>query len=161
VETQKSISQWAEKTFGPVGSNFRVAVRAAEEMVELLRIVSVDGGAAEILVEAADVAIVLSRLADRLGFQVEMQPSNRRFRPAAHIASHANTALATAISLLSQGKDDLAVVFVNEVFLLLHDLAKRFDADLSEHIGSKMKINRQRQWKLDGSGHGYHVREKA
>lgn len=29
-------SRWAEKTFGPVASNMRVAVRAQEEMTELL-----------------------------------------------------------------------------------------------------------------------------
>jgi len=36
-ETQETISQWAEETFGPVGSNASVAARANQEMSELLR----------------------------------------------------------------------------------------------------------------------------
>lgn len=100
-ENQKTISEWAETTFGPAGSNARVAARANEEMAELLRCLTVDDNhvtkAAE---EIADVVIVLYRLAQRLG------------------------------------------------------------VDLHFEVNAKMAINRSRAWKQDGSGHGYHVREK-
>jgi NTP pyrophosphatase (non-canonical NTP hydrolase) len=75
--TQGRISQWAEETFGPVSSNARVAARANEEMAELLRALTADdknpGAAAEI----ADVMIVLYRLADRLGVDVQDQVNKK------------------------------------------------------------------------------------
>jgi hypothetical protein len=67
METQDTIANWANDTFGPVGSNARVAARANEEMAELLRKLAADDkhqGAPE---EIADVVIVLCRLATRLG----------------------------------------------------------------------------------------------
>ena len=88
-ETQATISTWANDTFGPSGSNARVAARANEEMAELLRALTADD---------ADVLIVLYRLATRLG------------------------------------------------------------VDLYAEVDRKMSINRAREWKLDATGHGYHVR---
>jgi Phosphoribosyl-ATP pyrophosphohydrolase. len=71
LETQKTISDWAESVFGPSSSNARVAARANEEMAELLRILTADDqnivDAAE---EIADVIIVLSRLATRMGIDL-------------------------------------------------------------------------------------------
>lgn len=64
-ETQESVSAWAVQTFGPVGSNLRVAARANEEMAELLRCLSVDDNSPNAPEECADVIIVLMRLLDR------------------------------------------------------------------------------------------------
>ena len=70
-ETQASISAWAEATFGPVGSNARVAARANEEMAELLRALTIDDtNFVAAIEEAADVFIVLYRLAERLGVDI-------------------------------------------------------------------------------------------
>lgn len=66
-ENQFTISEWAEKTFGPVGSNARVCARANEEMAELLRALTSDDDDLEASEEIADIVIVLYRLADRLG----------------------------------------------------------------------------------------------
>lgn len=99
-ETQDSISVWANETFGPSGSNIRVAARANEEMAELLRALSVDDHHPKAAEEMADVVIVLYRLAWRLG------------------------------------------------------------VDLHFEIDRKMTLNRKREWKQDGSGHGYHVRPR-
>lgn len=66
-ESQESISQWIEETFGPVGSNARVAARANEEMAELLRTVTIQDDHPEIAEELADLVIVLYRLATRVG----------------------------------------------------------------------------------------------
>lgn len=100
AETQQSVTEWANATFGVAGSNARVAARA-NEMAELLRAITVDDASPMAPAEVADVVIVLYRLATRLG--------------------------------------------VN-----LHD-----------EVDKKMAINRARQWKLDATGHGYHVRDKA
>ena len=72
-ETQATISLWAEETFGPVSSNARVAARANEEMSELLRILTIDDESLEALGEIADVFIVLYRLADCMGFDVQTE----------------------------------------------------------------------------------------
>jgi NTP pyrophosphatase (non-canonical NTP hydrolase) len=100
-ENQNTVSVWANETFGPPGSNLRVAARANEEMAELLRALSTDDNHPKALEECADIVIVLYRLVTCLG------------------------------------------------------------GDLETEIARKMATNRQRVWKNDGSGHGYHVREKA
>jgi NTP pyrophosphatase (non-canonical NTP hydrolase) len=97
-ETQTTVSEWADETFGPSTSNVRVAVRTNEEMAELLRALSTDESHPKAAEEVADIVIVLYRLATRLG------------------------------------------------------------VDLMTEIDLKMALNRSRNWKPDGSGHGYHVR---
>lgn len=67
TENQKSISEWAEETFGPAGSNARVAARANEEMAELLRKLTANDTESSAGEEIADVVIVLYRLATRMG----------------------------------------------------------------------------------------------
>jgi NTP pyrophosphatase (non-canonical NTP hydrolase) len=48
-----------------------------------------------------------------------------------------------------------------DVVIVLARLAWRNGADIFEAVDRKMQINRQRRWKLDGSGHGYHVRDRV
>jgi NTP pyrophosphatase (non-canonical NTP hydrolase) len=100
AETQHTIAEWADQTFGPSASNARVAARANEEMAELLRALTISDDNPHAVEEAADVVIVLYRLADRMG------------------------------------------------------------QDLHQAIDRKMQINRAREWAVDGSGHGRHVRDK-
>lgn len=101
IENQRTISNWANETFGPAGSNARVAARANEELAELLRALTADDQHPKAAEEVADTVIILYRLATRLGI------------------------------------------------------------DLHAEIDRKMAINRSREWKLDNTGHGYHVRDKA
>jgi len=101
METTQSIGRWASETFGDAGSNARVAARANEEMAELLRAATSDQPVEHLVVEAADVVIILARLAYRNGF------------------------------------------------------------DLWDEVEKKMAINRARVWRKDGTGHGYHVRDKS
>jgi NTP pyrophosphatase (non-canonical NTP hydrolase) len=101
METQQSISDWAEEAFGPVGSNARVAARANEEMAELLRALTADDRHPKAAEEMADVVIVLARLATRLGVELTIE------------------------------------------------------------VERKMAVNRAREWKRDGTGHGYHVRDRS
>lgn len=99
ADRQAEIAAWADETFGPAPSKARIAARANEEMAELLRHTTADGDPAAITEEAADVVIILFRLARECG------------------------------------------------------------VDLMQAVDAKMAKNRQRVWKLDGTGHGYHVRE--
>src|ERR1051325_7747529 len=70
-ESQKSIAEWAEQAFGKVGSNARVVGRANEEMAELVRAATSGKPPEKLVEEAADVVIVLYRLAERCGFCLE------------------------------------------------------------------------------------------
>ena len=66
-ETQKTVSAWTEATFGKASSNARVAARANEEMAELLRALTSDDNHPKAIEEAADIVIILYRLAERMG----------------------------------------------------------------------------------------------
>ena len=66
-ETQATINDWIERTFGAAGSNLSVAARANEEMAELLMGLAVDDEHPKALEECADIVIILYRLAERLG----------------------------------------------------------------------------------------------
>lgn len=66
LETQQTIARWAETTFGPA-TNLRVAVRANQEMAELLTALAQDEQHPEALEEIADIYITLCRVAESLG----------------------------------------------------------------------------------------------
>lgn len=99
-ETQKTICDWAEETFGPAPSLARIAARANEEMAELLRHATSGQAGEKLVEEAADVVIILYRIAENCGL------------------------------------------------------------DLLAAVDEKMVVNRAREWRLDKTGHGYHVRAK-
>jgi len=66
-EDQATINRWIEETFGATGSNFSVASRANQEMSELLMALAVDDHHPKAVEEAADIVIILFRLAEREG----------------------------------------------------------------------------------------------
>ena len=72
IETQRTIVEWADKEFGPVSGLSRVAARANAEMAELLRVVTSNQSnmLENAVYEAADVVIILYRLADIAGFDL-------------------------------------------------------------------------------------------
>lgn len=72
-ETQHTISAWTEATFGAASSNARVAARANEEMAELLRALTSDDNHEKAIEEAADVVIILYRLAHRMGVDLHAE----------------------------------------------------------------------------------------
>ncbi len=61
-ETQESITDWANETFGEPESNLSIALRAQEEMMELIGKLTDDDDSIEAPIEAADVIIILMRL---------------------------------------------------------------------------------------------------
>lgn len=69
-ENCETIGGWADRAFGPASSDARVAARANEEMAELLRAVTADLPPDIYLEEAADVVIVLCRLAHLHGIDL-------------------------------------------------------------------------------------------
>lgn len=161
METQASISTWAEQTFGPVSSNLRIAVRAAEEMAELLRAISTGQSRDQIVEEAADVAIVLYRLAERQRLVIEPYGCKRQgVRSQQEVAAEANQELALIIMRLSSRDDDRYIAYsLRQIFFCLEQLCQKRDRDLYVSITVKMQVNRSRQWCKDASGHGYHVQE--
>src|SRR4029079_14206397 len=64
---QRAISEWQKRTFGVPPSNLGIAIRANEEMAELLRCLARDDTDEAARMEVADVVIVLCRLVERLG----------------------------------------------------------------------------------------------
>ena len=67
IETQETISQWALETFGPTGSNLRVALRMNNEMAELIDKLAVNDNDPNAIEEAGDIIIVAMRLFERFG----------------------------------------------------------------------------------------------
>ncbi|MCU0881742.1 MAG: nucleotide pyrophosphohydrolase [Hyphomonadaceae bacterium] len=66
TETSSTIQSWAEPIFGPVADLSDLVDRAALELTELKQALA-DGETAEARVEAADVVILLHRVAALLG----------------------------------------------------------------------------------------------
>lgn len=158
-ETQKTITNWADETFGPVNNNFRVAARANEEMAELLRALSV-GDEEKAREEAADVVIVLARLATRLERKLfpPTWPEHNSKRPT-NYATLANNDMSWLLMRLEMDQNSIdAHGDIWNIVSLMHAICIRLGTDLQTEIDKKMAVNRARTWKLDGSGHGYHVR---
>lgn len=105
LESQRSISDWADTTFGSVLDPFKAIRRSAEEMQEFLQLYN----------------------------QVKMEDER---------------APIDYLKILNEAAD---------VVITLYRLAQVFQMDLSIAVDLKMKINRQRQWQLDGTGHGQHL----
>lgn len=168
TETQGTISAWIEATFGPAGSDARVAARANEELAELLeRLVA--GDAAKAVVEAADVAIVLYRLATRLGVTAGPAAALEYEKPdlaeSLRRAVAANLAMSELLRRLTAGGGDAAAgdptprAHTLDVLAGVHGVAAALGCDLAVAIDAKMAVNRARRWRLDGSGCGYHVKD--
>lgn len=172
-ETQQSISAWADETFGEAGSDARVAARANEELSELLRLVTTDDfAAADVADECADVCIVLYRLAER--HHIRMVFPSTHFSKAARAATaprmpilHDFVALANAsmstllIQLLVEEDGGVIADCLECIAGMMYEASWSVRHDLRDAIDAKMAVNRAREWKRDGSGHGYHVRERT
>jgi hypothetical protein len=161
-ETQATISDWATDIFGPASSNARVAARANEELAELLRVLTADPESPKALEEAADVVIVLYRLAARMGQELRLH-INPIMNPESPLrwAAWASDRLARALVFFAED-DDSGFAFnrTQECVTMLTSMAHQMGKDLAAEIDRKMAVNRTREWRLDGSGYGYHVRER-
>lgn len=71
-EIQEAINKWADEAFGPAPDPVRIATRANQEMAELLRELTVENADSNMVAyEAVDVVIVMYRLAETMGFDLD------------------------------------------------------------------------------------------
>lgn len=78
------------------------------------------------------------------------------------IAARANEEMSELLRALSvDDGNPKAAVEIADVVIVLYGVATRLGVDLHAEVDKKMEINRARRWALDGTGHGYHVRDKA
>lgn len=157
-ETQQSISDWANTTFGPSGSDLRVWARTNEELAELLRLLTTDGfdwpKAAE---EAADTLIVLCRLGVRVGANLDFRGQSVNLSLVG-LGLNAHAWLHSVAKDLEIGNQGGAAASLVQVVAALCQIIRTLGRDPQAEIDRKMEINRAREWRLDGSGHGYHVK---
>ncbi len=172
METQESIAAWCEETFGPAPSVARIAARANEEMAELLRHITSGQDAEDIVEEAADVVIVLYRVAHILGFHLQTEAAQwagaaQRVTASYSLAppgralllgTKANEHMSTLLTAAAQNSEAGIQYQTGVIVAYLDDLASGFALNLRNAIDAKMKVNRGRFWQLDGTGHGYHKR---
>ena len=59
--------------------------------------------------------------------------------------------------LANQDDDPKAGEECADVLICLYRVAERLGVDLHAEVDRKMAVNRKREWKLDGHGHGYHA----
>jgi hypothetical protein len=77
------------------------------------------------------------------------------------VAARANEEMAELIRALSvDDNHPKAAEEIADIVIVLYRVAERLGIDLLSEIDRKMAINRLRKWNLDGTGHGYHVRDK-
>lgn len=70
IETSKTIAQWGTETFGDAASVKAYAVRAQEELAELIEAIESGEPNQNIAYEAADVTILLHRVTGTLGLEL-------------------------------------------------------------------------------------------
>lgn len=159
MESPATICDWAEQTFGVVGSDLRVASRAGEEMAEAVRAYAAGRSTGVVALELADTMIVLCRLGKRLDMELVI-PGDEEVAPLGlgrHLAE-ANEKMARLVSHLVYGVPPGWVM--SELWRSLGHGIRACGTTAQEAIDAKMVVNRMREWKSDGTGHGYHVREK-
>lgn len=168
--TAAEISAWADETFGSGGSLARVAGRANEEMAELLRKVTAGRPHAEVIDECADVEIVLCRLVARAhgDLDVEKPRAAERMSDLERLqigsaddettAASANVEMALAFEASVNGEHRSVVHYAARCCVILERLVRMYGGDPAAARDAKMAINRDRVWRQDGTGHGYHVR---
>lgn len=164
-ENQASIVQWADETFGPATSVARVVVRAYEEFVELLRAHTSGKPLVDVCMEAADVTIVLFRAAemrqaDLLAEAYEARKCLSNGNPLEVAHGHMTMLVRSVV-----WSDPDIWPMAHEMGSIVAALGRFVDErhvnvglSLRELVNRKMEINRARQWRTDGTGHGYHTR---
>lgn len=85
-----------------------------------------------------------------------------RNRTAVNHAVRTNLEMAEFLSVVIVS-DDLEIWQdeAADIVIMMYDFATLAGFDLHEAIDHKMKINRNRKWKVDETGHGQHVDEES
>lgn len=156
-ETQQSIADWINETFGE-STPIRDVVRANEEMAELVEAYDADPLDPKIPEEAADVTIVLCRLAQKVGvdFGPLIKPAIGGSLPMDR-PSLANKVMSKLLRSAAANTPDVPS-HLGHLVMCLQDLTGRYRINLWDAVERKMAVNRSRLWKRDGTGCGYHVK---
>jgi len=163
METIESIAAWQDATFGPVQSRARSIARANEELAELIRAWTSNEPPEKIIAEAADVVIVLCALAWMMRAKDE-EVSLDFLGDGIIQPRHAVPAMAKCMAFaLNQVTEDIIPFSLHVTVMYIMSYAKGLVAalggKLQDAVDAKMVINRARQWKHDGTGHAYHMKE--
>jgi hypothetical protein len=171
-ETQATILAWADETFGPVSDPLRSATRVHEELLQLSKAIQLGKSDGEVRAEAADVAICLYRVAASLGSDLDRRVGSamnmgmaRELVPAgdspARAVLRAETKLMIAKNMIADNVPRTRVSQeLTAVRVILEEMVARLGGSLTVDVDAKMSINRERVWRLDASGHGYHDHAK-
>jgi len=118
--------------------------------------------------EAADVAIVLTRLAELVGMNDLLDSSNASAHPAVgnkfcvRLTAETNAIFAALLTDLANNKPNTTIQFrLMETVANLGRVCQSVGRDLDVAIDLKMITNHNRKWMRDGAGHGHHVRERV
>ena len=88
--------------------------------------------------------------------------ADEMFGPApslARIAARANEEMAELIRAVTSDTPTQHIgEEIADVVIILNRLASVAGLNLNNAIDTKMQTNRHREWRRDGTGHGYHVR---
>jgi hypothetical protein len=162
TETQQSICDWADATFGVPVRDVSIAARALKEMAELVTACAYGEPPEKIGEEIADVVIVLARLgrAARIDvIEIATVRPDVASGPASPEVAEAAISLAELHYALVMGETWEIRRFLRRACGVLARAAERVAVDLPVAIDAKMAVNRARRWRVDGTGHGAHVKE--
>jgi hypothetical protein len=77
------------------------------------------------------------------------------------VATRANEEMAELLRALSVDDENMsALEECADVYIVLCRVVSNLGGDFQALVDAKMTRNRKREWKVDGSGHGYHVRNR-
>jgi hypothetical protein len=169
-ETQTSIVDWARATFGVPDSALSLAVRANQEVAELLvaamRVYAAAGDdqqweeeTALFAAELADVYIVYCQVADKLGFVLSAEAGDHIEAEAVRVSTRINLRSANILSNLALGSPtalQFAQADITVLAQLLSHLAESHGDNLRDLVTRKMAVNRHREWVVLGRGLGQH-----
>lgn len=159
-ETQSTISQWADATFGEVKSLASIVARANAEMAELISCVTNTPDDSKALEEAVDVVICLMRAGELLN--VDLLSNAREMLSKMWVQLIPNERwvweanLDMGFVIRNSDPTSLTSDLVSSIACLMA-FTKSRGFSLEYLIDSKMSINRRRQWRRDGNGNGYHL----
>lgn len=158
TETAFTINSWAEQTFGPRGQ-LDAAVRANIEVAELISAIKNDKSFSFVLMELADVWIVLCQLPAMKGCDMPRTGTPREYEDSVHLIDMAlsfNALFADMMQRIANGERSWDGNLYMMQRLLL-DMAIVVEGDLFWAVNEKMKINRERKWGVTKNGNRQHI----
>jgi hypothetical protein len=165
IETQASLNEWADATFGPSHNIPHLLTRANLEMAELLHeitmpIINFD----KVREECADVACILCRIAGIVGenlddiFAIAPAIVDPMLYPPASRAFQHMAFLFEKLSVRNAARNDDIGRMVGMITIKLAEICIAAGGNLPDEIDRKAAILRTRKWTKDGIGCGSHVR---